>query len=219
MKKTICVVEDEKALNDLVSQYLKNEGYEVRSYYTYDEANSHVKDDDVHLWILDIMLDNKSGFDLIEEIRAFKPELPVIFMSARDKEFDRIIGLEKGSDDYITKPFSPKELVLRVNNVMKRVYRGGSRILIDGYELDEEQRKVFDGDKEIDLTTKEFDLLMMFIRNKGMAFNREMILTNVWDEKNYYGNDRVVDDTLRRLRKKLPNLNIHTIYGYGYRLG
>ena len=83
---------------------------------------------------------------------------------------------------------------------------------------DEEQRKVFDGGKEIDLTTKEFDLLMMFIKNKGMAFNRDKILTNVWEE-NYFGSDRVVDDTLRRLRKKLPNLNIHTIYGYGYRLG
>lgn len=219
MKKVICVVEDEKAINDLVNQYLKKEGYEVRSYYTYEEASAHVGDDDVHLWILDIMLDDKSGFDLIEEIRLQGKDNPVIFMSARDKEFDRIIGLEKGSDDYITKPFSPKELVLRVNNVMKRVYRNdNNRIMVDGYELDEEQRKVFDGGKEIDLTTKEFDLLMMFIKNKGMAFNREAILTNVWEE-NYYGSDRVVDDTLRRLRKKLPNLNIHTIYGYGYRLG
>ena len=219
MKKVICVVEDEKAINDLVNQYLKKEGYEVRSYYTYEEASAHVGDDYVHLWILDIMLDDKSGFDLIEEIRLQGKDIPVIFMSARDKEFDRIIGLEKGSDDYITKPFSPKELVLRVNNVMKRVYRNdNNRIMVDGYELDEEQRKVFDGGKEIDLTTKEFDLLMMFIKNKGMAFNREAILTNVWEE-NYYGSDRVVDDTLRRLRKKLPNLNIHTIYGYGYRLG
>lgn len=219
MKKVICVVEDEKAINDLVNQYLKKEGYEVRSYYTYEEASAHVGDDDVHLWILDIMLDDKSGFDLIEEIRLQGKDIPVIFMSARDKEFDRIIGLEKGSDDYITKPFLPKELVLRVNNVMKRVYRNdNNRIMVDGYELDEEQRRVFDGGKEIDLTTKEFDLLMMFIKNKGMAFNREAILTNVWEE-NYYGSDRVVDDTLRRLRKKLPNLNIHTIYGYGYRLG
>jgi len=219
MKKVICVVEDEVAINDLVCQYLKKEGYEVRSYYTYEEANAHVSDDDVHLWILDIMLDDKSGFDLIEEIRSQEAEIPVIFMSARDKEFDRIIGLEKGSDDYITKPFSPKELVLRVNNVMKRVYKNdNNRISIDGYELDEEQRKVFDNGEEIDLTTKEFDLLMMFIKNKGIAFSREMILTNVWEE-NYYGSDRVVDDTLRRLRKKLPNLNIHTIYGYGYRLG
>ena len=219
MKKVICVVEDEKAINDLVNQYLKKEGYEVRSYYTYEEASAHVMDDDVHLWILDIMLDDKSGFDLIEEIRLQGRDIPVIFMSARDKEFDRIIGLEKGSDDYITKPFSPKELVLRVNNVIKRVYKDdNNRIMVDGYELDEEKRKVFDHGVEIDLTTKEFDLLMLFIKNKGMAFNRDKILTSVWEE-NYFGSDRVVDDTLRRLRKKLPNLNIHTIYGYGYRLG
>ena len=108
MKRVICVVEDEKDLNELVRSYLEKEGYEVRSYFTYEEAVVHVSDDDVHLWILDIMLDNKSGFDLIEDIRRQSKAVPVIFMSARDKEFDRIIGLEKGSDDYITKPFSPK---------------------------------------------------------------------------------------------------------------
>lgn len=219
MKRVISIVEDEKDINNLVAQYLRKEGYEVHSYYTYEEASAHVADDDVHLWILDIMLDDKSGFDLIEEIRLQGPETPVIFMSARDKEFDRIIGLEKGCDDYITKPFSPKELVLRVNNIIKRAYRDdNNRISIDGYELDEEQRKIFADNVEIELTTKEFDLLMMFIKNKGIAFSRDKILENVWDE-NYFGSDRVVDDTLRRLRKKLPNLNIHTIYGYGYRLG
>ena len=219
MKRVISIVEDEKDINNLVAQYLRKEGYEVHSYYTYEEASAHVADDDVHLWILDIMLDDKSGFDLIEEIRLQGPETPVIFMSARDKEFDRIIGLEKGCDDYITKPFSPKELVLRVNNIIKRAYRDdNNRISIDGYELDEEQRKIYADNVEIELTTKEFDLLMMFIKNKGIAFSRDKILENVWDE-NYFGRDRVVDDTLRRLRKKLPNLNIHTIYGYGYRLG
>lgn len=219
MKRVISIVEDEKDINNLVAQYLRKEGYEVHSYYTYEEASAHVADDDVHLWILDIMLDDKSGFDLIEEIRLQGPETPVIFMSARDKEFDRIIGLEKGCDDYITKPFSPKELVLRVNNIIKRAYRDdNNRISVDGYELDEEQRKIYADNVEIELTTKEFDLLMMFIKNKGIAFSRDKILENVWDE-NYFGSDRVVDDTLRRLRKKLPNLNIHTIYGYGYRLG
>ena len=219
MKRVINIVEDEKDINNLVAQYLRKEGYEVHSYYTYEEASAHVVDDDVHLWILDIMLDDKSGFDLIEEIRLQGPETPVIFMSARDKEFDRIIGLEKGCDDYITKPFSPKELVLRVNNIIKRAYRDdNNRISIDGYELDEEQRKIYADNVEIELTTKEFDLLMMFIKNKGIAFSRDKILENVWDE-NYFGSDRVVDDTLRRLRKKLPTLNIHTIYGYGYRLG
>ena len=219
MKRVINIVEDEKDINNLVAQYLRKEGYEVHSYYTYEEASAHVVDDDVHLWILDIMLDDKSGFDLIEEIRLQGPETPVIFMSARDKEFDRIIGLEKGCDDYITKPFSPKELVLRINNIIKRAYRDdNNRISIDGYVLDEEQRKIYADNAEIELTAKEFDLLMMFIKNKGIVFSRDKILENVWDE-NYFGSDRVVDDTLRRLRKKLPNLNIHTIYGYGYRLG
>ena len=219
MKRVLCVVEDEKDINNLVAQYLRKEGYEVRSYYTYEQASIHVQDDDVHLWILDIMLDDKSGFDLLEEIRLQGPNIPIIFMSARDKEFDRIIGLEKGCDDYITKPFSPKEMVLRVNNIIRRAYKDeNNRISIDGYELDEEQRKIYSDNVEIELTTKEFDLLMMFIKNKGIAFSRDKILENVWDE-NYFGSDRVVDDTLRRLRKKLPKLNIHTIYGYGYRLG
>jgi two-component system, OmpR family, response regulator CssR len=219
MKRVLCVVEDEKDLNELVKRYLEKENYEVRSYLTYDQAAMHVGDEDVSLWILDIMLDDRSGFDLIEAIKIQSPGVPVIFMSARDKEFDRIIGLEKGSDDYITKPFSPKELVLRVNNIMRRVYKDAiTRINIDGYDVDETQRKVFDNGDELELTTKEFDLLMLFIKNKGTAFSRDQILTKVW-ETNYYGSDRVVDDTLRRLRRKMPNLSIHTIYGFGYRLG
>ena len=217
MKKIINIVEDEKDLNELVKRYLEKEGYYINSYLTFDEAYSHL-DDPCDLWVLDIMLDDKSGFDLIEEIKGRNKDIPVIFMSARDKEFDRIIGLEKGSDDYITKPFSPKELVLRVNNIIKRVYRDDEKIMIDGYEIDENQRIVYENGKVVDLTTKGFDLLMLFVKNKGTAFLREQILVKVWDS-NFYGSDRVVDDTLRRLRKKMPNINIQTIYGFGYRLG
>ena len=217
MKKIINVVEDEKDLNELVKRYLEKEGYFVNSYLTFDEAYAHL-DDEVDLWILDIMLDDKSGFDLIEEIKSRNSDKPVIFMSARDKEFDRIIGLEKGSDDYITKPFSPKEMVLRVNNIIKRVYKDNNLIDVNGYKIDENKRIVIDEkDLLVDLTTKEFDLLMLFVKNKGTAFLREQILEKVWDD-NYYGSDRVVDDTLRRLRKKMPNINIQTIYGFGYRL-
>lgn len=215
-KKIINVVEDERDLNELVKSYLIKEGYEVYSYYTYDEAYKAI-DKPCDLWILDIMLDDKSGFDLIEEIKNLFPNVPVVFTSARDKEFDRIIGLEKGSDDYITKPFSPKELVLRINNIIKRVYKESKRIQVGKYEIDEAQRIVYEGDQPIDLTTKEFDLLMLFIRNRGNAILREQILEQVWDD-NYYGSDRVVDDTLRRLRKKLPDINIQTLYGFGYRL-
>ncbi|MBO7703399.1 MAG: response regulator transcription factor [Solobacterium sp.] len=220
MKRVISIVEDERDLNELVKRYLEKEGYEARSYLTYDEASLHTGDDDVHLWILDIMLGDKSGFDLIEDIRRRNPNVPVIFMSARDKEFDRIIGLEKGSDDYITKPFSPKELVLRVNNIMRRTYRSGDeKITVDGYTIDEGKRVAYDTEgNDIDLSTKEYELLMLFVKNRGTAFSRDQILRQVW-ETNYYGSDRVVDDTMRRLRKKMPDLNIHTIYGFGYRLG
>ena len=217
MKKIINVVEDERDLNEVVKSYLEKEGYNVNSFLTYDTAFASIENS-CDLWILDIMLDDKSGFDLIEEIKKRNNSVPVIFMSARDKEFDRIIGLEKGSDDYITKPFSPKELVLRVNNIIKRVYKEGKLIEINGYEIDEAQRIVYQNGKQIEITTKEFDLLMLFVKNRGTAFLREQILQKVWDE-NYYGSDRVVDDTLRRLRKKLPELNIQTLYGFGYRLG
>ncbi|MBR2801806.1 MAG: response regulator transcription factor [Erysipelotrichaceae bacterium] len=217
MKRIINVVEDEKDLNELVKRYLEKEGYIIRSYLTFDEAYTHL-DDPCDLWVLDIMLDDKSGFDLLEEIKERNRNTPVIFMSARDKEFDRIIGLEKGSDDYITKPFSPKELVLRVNNVIRRVYRSDERIEVDGYEIDENERIVYQSGKALDLTTKEFDLLMLFAKNRGTAFLREQILAQVWGS-DFYGSDRVVDDTLRRLRKKMPNISIRTIYGFGYRLG
>jgi len=219
MKHVVSIVEDERDLNELVKRYLEKEGYEARSYMTFDEAYLHTGDDDVHLWILDIMLGDKSGFDLIEEIRQRNPNVPVIFMSARDKEFDRIIGLEKGSDDYITKPFNMKEVILRVNNIIKRAYREDALIEVDGYYIDEKQRKVTTDDRrdEVELTTKEFELLVLFVHNKGVAFSREDILNKIWG-MDYFGSDRVVDDTLRRLRKKLPNLSIHTLYGFGYRL-
>lgn len=221
MKKVICVVEDEKDLNELVKRYLEQEGYEVRQYFTYESAYAAINDDDIDLWILDIMLDDKSGFDLIDEIKVVSPEVPVIFMSARDQDFDRIIGLERGSDDYVTKPFSPKELVLRVNAVIRRTYRDSinKRIVVDTYEVDESSRMVYQNDNSIELTTKEFDLLLLFSRNPQTAFSREQILEQVWKEDSYLVSDRVIDDTLRKLRRKMPDLNISTIYGFGYRLG
>ena len=217
MKYKINNIDDEKSLNDLVRAYLEKEDFIVYSFYTYDEALMHV-DDDVHLWIIDIMLDKHSGFDLLNDIKEHKPDMPIVFMSARDQEFDRIIGLEKGCDEYITKPFSMKELVLRIRNVLKRVYKNNPFLIeMDGYLIDEGKRRVSENGQFIDLTTKEYDLLLFFIKNRAMALSREQVLSKVW-EKNYFGSDRVVDDTLRRLRKKMPNLNIKTIYGYGYRL-
>ena len=216
MQFKINIIDDEKNLDDLVRTYLEKEGYIVYSFYTYDEALMH-KNDDVHLWLIDIMLDRSSGFELFNEIKSIRPKMPIIFMSARDQEFDRIIGLEKGSDDYITKPFNIKEVILRINNLIKRSYDDPSKIKLDGYDIDLEKWRVFNHENEIVLTTKEYDLLVYFITNKGLAISREQVLNKVWDE-NYYGSDRVVDDTLRRLRKKMPEINVRTIYGFGYRL-
>lgn len=213
----ICLVEDEKNLNDLIKTYLEKENYEVTSYYKGKEALNHTKDS-FDLWILDIMLgDEISGYDIIKEIRN-ESNVPVIFTSARDQDLDKIIGLELGSDDYVTKPYSPKELVLRVNNIIKRTYaKNTEKIVYDKYEIDLDKRIITENSKEISLTTLEFDLLIMFLKNKNKSFSRNTILENIWGH-DYFGSDRVVDDLVRRLRKKLPKLRLNTIYGYGYRL-
>lgn len=216
--KNIAIVEDEKDLNNLIKTYLEKEGYVVTSYYNGTDAIDNV-DKDFHLWVLDIMLgDDVSGYDIIKKIREVNPDVPVIFTSARDKELDKIIGLELGSDDYITKPYSPKELVLRVNNIIRRVYtKEKQKISYKDYIIDLDKRMAFLNDEDLNLTTLEFDLLYMFVNNRKKSFSRDDILNNIWGE-NYFGTDRVVDDLIRRLRKKMPLLDINTIYGYGYRL-
>lgn len=216
--KTIALVEDEKDLNNLIRTYLEKEGYNVVSYYDGESTINNINKD-VDLWILDIMLgDTISGYDIIKKIRDENPDVPVIFTSARDKDLDKIIGLELGSDDYIAKPYSPKELVLRVNNIIRRVYsKDKQKLTYKDYTIDLEKRMVLHKGESINLTTLEFDLLYMFVTNINKSFSRDDILNNIWGE-NYFGTDRVVDDLVRRLRKKMPELDINTIYGYGYRL-
>ena len=213
----ICLVEDEKSLNNLIKTYLESAGNNVIQFFIGKEAlELNTK---IHLWILDIMLsDDISGYDIIKKIRETDDKVPVIFTSARDQDLDKIIGLELGSDDYITKPYSPKELVLRVNNIIKRVYKDTfDKITYEDYKINVEKRTVTLFDKEIKLTTLEFELLLLFVNNVGKSFSREEILNSIWKE-DYYGNDRVVDDLVRRLRSKMKELKIETIYGYGYRL-
>ena len=216
--KTIALVEDEKDLNNLIRTYLEKEGYNVVSYYDGESTINNINKD-VDLWILDIMLgDTISGYDIIKKIREDNPDVPVIFTSARDKDLDKIIGLELGSDDYIAKPYSPKELVLRVNIIISRVYsKDKQKLTYKDYTIDFEKRMVLHKGESINLTTLEFDLLYMFVTNINKSFSRDDILNNIWGE-NYFGTDRVVDDLVRRLRKKMPELDINTIYGYGYRL-
>lgn len=215
----ICLVEDEINLNNLIKNYLEHENYEVVQKFSGNDAIKYVGTENVDLWILDIMLgDDISGYDIIKKIREKSPLLPVIFTSARDQDLDKIIGLELGSDDYVTKPYSPKELVLRVNKLIGRVYNKiEEKTVYENYEIDISKREVSASGKEVKLTTLEYDLLMLFINNKNKSFSRDEVLTSVWGT-DYFGSDRVVDDLVRRLRKKMPNMRINTLYGYGYRL-
>ena len=217
---TICFVEDEVDLSNLVQTYLERSGYKVVTFTKGQEAIDYIGNK-VDLWILDIMLgDDVNGYDIIKAIREQDENVPVIFTSARDQDLDKILGLELGSDDYITKPYSSKELVLRVDKILKRVYKDTKSQIItyECYKIDTDKRVVLgEKEKEIKLTTLEFDLLFLLIQNRNKCFSREEILDTVWGN-DYFGTDRVVDDLVRRLRKKMPKLNVNAVYGYGYRL-
>ena len=215
----ICLVEDETDLATVVKMYLEKAGYDVVTFTKGADAISYIGNP-VDVWILDIMLgDDVNGYDVIKAIREKYPLVPVIFTSARDQDLDRILGLELGSDDYITKPYSSKELVLRVNNIIKRVYQSKETNMIEylDYKIDLDKRIVNFKNKEIKLTTLEFDLLVLLVNNINKSFSREEILSAIWG-MDYFGSDRAVDDLVRRLRKKMPLLNVNSIYGYGYRL-
>ena len=216
---TICLVEDEIDLSNLIKAYLEKAEYNVVCFNKGKDAIDYINQN-VDLWILDIMLaDDVNGYDIIKAIREKDENIPVIFTSARDQDLDKILGLELGSDDYITKPYSPKELVLRVNKIIKRVYKEEVIDVISygEYSIDLVKRLVSFKEKEVKLTTLEFDLLVVFLKNLDKSFSREEILNLVWGI-DYFGSDRVVDDLVRRLRKKMPKLNLNAIYGYGYRL-
>ena len=215
----IYYVEDEKDLSEIIRKYLIREGYETTVFYDGESAMEHI-DDQVDMWILDIMLTGEiNGYDLIKAIKEKNSQAAIIFTSARDQDLDKIMGLELGSDDYLAKPYSPRELILRVKAVLKRQSQGISSEMIHygKYEINITKREIKQGDQLIDLTNKEFELLLFFLKNINTPYGREEILKHVWGD-NYYGSDRVVDDLLRRLRHKMPELKIETIYGFGYRL-
>ncbi|MCT4633350.1 MAG: response regulator transcription factor [Firmicutes bacterium] len=215
----IGLVEDEKNLNSILKTYLEKEGYNVSAF---TEGTSALKNihNQFHLWVLDIMLPDIDGFELIKEIKALNPDIPVIFISARNKDLDKIIGLEMGSDDYLAKPFLPRELIIRVNKLIERSYgkkEKDTSIIINGYTFDIGKRTISKDNQNIELTSKEYEIIIYMLENLGSALSREQLLDSVWG-MDYFGSDRVVDDTIRRVRKKLPDLSIETIYGYGYRM-
>ncbi len=215
--KKIYLVEDDENLNLILTSYLEKEDFLVTPFLNGSDAKENIANPP-DLWILDIMLPDIDGYRLIKEIKKETPNVPIIFISARDADIDRVLGLELGCDDYLPKPFLPRELVIRSKNLLERYNkRSLSQEEIGPYSIDTESRIVSQGDRQIKLTSKEYNLLLYFLENISLALSREQILEEIWEE-NYFGSDRVVDDLVRRLRKKMDKLDIETLYGYGYRM-
>lgn len=223
--KHIVVVDDEKRIRELIVMYLKKEGYEVTSFEDADSAYEFLQKNEVDLIVLDIMMRGTNGLDLCKNIRK-DSDVPIIFVSARSEELDRILGLELGADDYLPKPFSVRELMVRIKNILKRTTVKAQSKKMDVYSLNDliiysEQRLAKVKDKEIQLTTKEYEVLKFLVENKGYPLSRDKIIQNIWGYE-YDGFDRNVDDTIKRLRKKLrdagSDVQIQTVWGYGYKV-
>ena len=213
----VYLVEDDTNLNLVINSYLEREGWEVKTFLNGLDAEKYISNPP-DLWILDIMLPDIDGYELIRKIKETTPNIPVIFISARDADIDRVVGLELGSDDYLAKPFLPRELIIRSKNLLERYYQASSNIKhIGPYTINMGSRTISIDGQSIDLTSKEFDLLVYFSNNIGIALSREQILNYIWGD-NYFGSDRVVDDLVRRLRKKVSKLDLDTVYGYGYKV-
>lgn len=216
MEGNILVVDDEKEIADLVEVYLKNENYTVYKFYTGEEALACIRQVPLDLAILDVMLPDVDGFSICQKIRE-KYYFPVIMLTARVEDMDKIMGLTLGADDYITKPFEIIELLARVENVLRRFHKVEQDIRIGDLEINVVARTVNKGGRNINLTIKEFDLLLLFMRNPDRALYREMIYEQVWDSP-YMGDSRTVDLHVQRLRRKAGlEQQIESVYKVGYR--
>jgi len=218
------VVEDDPHIADLVELYLRQEGFRVVQAPTGERGLEAVRDQRPRMVILDVGL--PGGMDGLEVCRRLRAgtDVPILMLTARDGEIDRVLGLEMGADDYVTKPFAPRELVARVKAILRRTDaapRGADAgVLLAGeVEVDVKRREVRLAGEVVPLATREFDLLRYLTENTGIALSRQQLLDGVWGH-GWYGDERTVDVHVRQLRKKLgPGLNLATVWGVGYRLG
>jgi DNA-binding response OmpR family regulator len=218
-KGTIVVVDDEPNIADLVDLYLEREGFRVLKAGTGQAGLQAVKDHRPRLVVLDVGLPDVDGLEVCKRLRATS-QIPVIFLTARDSEVDRVLGLELGGDDYLTKPFSPAELVARVKAVLRRVDGGPAAEVMQSGEvaIDAGRREVRVAGDPVEFTTKEFDLLRYLAERPGLALSRQQILDGVWGYE-WYGDARTVDVHIAQVRKKLGDaVEIKTVRGVGYRL-
>lgn len=219
---TILVVDDEQNIIELATMYLEQEGFRVISARDGQAALDRIKSDRPSLVVLDLMLPKIDGWQVCRRIRA-DSDLPILMVTARDDDVDKIVGLELGADDYMTKPFNPRELVARVKAILRRTEprraEPAGPVRIADVTIDPARRTVHAGDEEIVLRTKEFDLLMVLAENEGIVLSREKLLDLVWGF-DFYGQTRTVDVHVAHLRNKLErsHVSIETVWGVGYKL-
>ena len=224
MPKKLLIIEDEKDIQDLLQHYLKREGYEVEGVKDGDAGLRKLAQERYDLILLDLMLPQMDGLEICRRLRSRLPtaEIPVIMLTAKAEEADRIVGLEMGADDYITKPFSPREVVARVKALFRRLEKPKAkevRYEYGGITLDLSQYEVSYKGKTQSLTVKEFKLLEHFLTNRGRVLSRDMLLNEIWGY-DYFGTTRTVDVHVARLRHKFPVLNksLVSLKGLGYKL-
>jgi DNA-binding response OmpR family regulator len=221
--KHIFVIDDEKNIREILKKYIENEGFKVTLFengnYVMSEMN-RLKPD---LLVIDIMMPGIDGLELCKQIRK-NSDIPIVFVTAKDEELDRILGLELGADDYLTKPFSPRELVVRTKNIFRRLQSNTPNMLeteLKDIKLFKSRRIVEKDGIEIKFTTKEYDLFGFLIENLSMPFTREQLLEKIWGY-DYLGDERLIDDLVKRIRKKLTEnsskVEITTVWRYGYRI-
>ncbi len=220
----ILFADDEEKMRNLVRMYLEKEGYQVEGVAGGEQAVSLALQKKYDLIILDVMMPGQDGLSVCREIRKVS-RVPIIMLTARGDEIDRVLGFELGADDYVVKPFSPRELVARVKALLRRTREFSTGVQqdnvkdFDGLSIDAGARKVVSSGKEIVLTPKEFDLLLFLAENAGKVFTREAILERVWGY-DYFGDLRTVDTHIKKLREKLGQGStkfIHTVWGVGYK--
>jgi DNA-binding response OmpR family regulator len=222
-KKSILVIDDEPSIVELLTFNLKKEGYDVLKAYDAEEALKIAEDNETDMFIVDIMLPGMDGFELVRNLRATEKfrQTPVIFLSAKSEEFDKVLGLELGADDYITKPFSVREVLARIRAVFRRIQQSAQAKEERPKKIDTEKYEVRVRNRMVSLTPLEFELLRFLAENEGKVFSRDVLLDKLWGY-DYYGDTRTVDVHIRRLRTKIEEdasnpKYIITVRGKGYK--
>ena len=217
----ILVCDDDKDIVEAIDIYLSKEGYNVIKAYDGMEAMEILKKEDIQLLLIDVMMPRLDGFSACKEIRKFK-NTPILMLSARTEEYDKLFGFEMGVDDYVVKPFSPKEVLARINAIIKRNKSGnepvGETVKFEGLEINFTARDVFIDGEKANLTPKEYDLLFYLVKNKNIALTRNKLLEEVWGY-DFFGDDRTIDTHIKMLRNNLGPYRkfIVTLRGMGYK--